>query len=256
MLKQLTLPRHEAVDSLLTISTNDRKHDLLKRVQPFLRAKIYVPDSQSYVEGLLHKPDQLSSYRDKEVEPIVDSDGLYQIDKEQAWLTVNHYNALVLNTRNMLIVDVDFGDHRLNRFAGAKDCDEVLATLAELHLLDDGISTHDFCFAEQTYLIYRTHSGCRVICTSACVPWQEMGWAAERFMRFLGGDPEYIQLCGIQKCYRARLTPKPWRCGEVTHVCSWQGTVGSKSTHPELEEQLCLHKELTLRENHEESFLA
>ena len=28
-----------------------------------------------------------------------------------------------------------------------------------------------------------------------------------------GADPLYRQLCKAQKCYRARLTPKPWRCG-------------------------------------------
>jgi len=29
----------------------------------------------------------------------------------------------------------------------------------------------------------------------------------------LGSDPLYRQLCKTQKCFRARLTPKPWRCG-------------------------------------------
>ena len=28
----------------------------------------------------------------------------------------------------------------------------------------------------------------------------------------LGADPLYRKLCKTQKCYRARLTPKPWRC--------------------------------------------
>jgi hypothetical protein len=239
---------------MLSIS---RKHDLLAKTQPVLHTKIYVPDSHNYVKGFLREPNDISTYRGKEVEPIVDPDGLYELDKEQAWLTVNHYNALVLNSRNMLIADVDFGDHRLNRFAGAKDCNDVLANLADLHLLDDEhMRFSQFAFAEQTYLVYRTHSGCRVICTSASVPWDEMGWAAERFMRFLRTDPEYIQLCGIQKCYRARLTPKPWRCNGASYVCRWEGTVGSKSTRPELEGQLHLHDELTLRENHEETSLA
>jgi hypothetical protein len=29
----------------------------------------------------------------------------------------------------------------------------------------------------------------------------------------LGADPLYRKLCTTQKCFRARLTPKPWRCG-------------------------------------------
>ena len=27
-----------------------------------------------------------------------------------------------------------------------------------------------------------------------------------------GADPLYIRLCRAQECFRARLTPKPWRC--------------------------------------------
>src|SRR5438128_2596718 len=112
----------------------------------------------------------------------------------------------------MLIADVDFGDDRLNRFAGAKNCDEVLENLQELHLLDkEHLWFEEFRFADQSYRVYRTHSGCRVICTSICVPWAGTGWAAQRFMRFLRSDPAYIELCDVQKCYRAGLTPKPWR---------------------------------------------
>jgi hypothetical protein len=37
--------------------------------------------------------------------------------------------------------------------------------------------------------------------------------ATHELMRRLGADPLYIQLCRTQECFRARLTPKPWRCG-------------------------------------------
>jgi hypothetical protein len=240
------------------ISTIARKHDLIELAHEHRHAQIYVADAQNYVKGFLHEPGHVSAYGGTEIEPIVDPEGLYPIDKAQAWLTVNRYNALVLNTRNMLIADIDFGDRRLNRFAGAEDCDEVVANLAELHLLDEEhMEGSNFAFADQSYIVYCTHSGCRVICISVCVPWDEKGWAAERFMRFLGTDPEYIQLCGIQKCYRARLTPKPWRSnGNCCHVCGFEGKHGGGDVHADLEEQLRLHDELTLRENHEESFLA
>jgi hypothetical protein len=32
-------------------------------------------------------------------------------------------------------------------------------------------------------------------------------------LRELGSDPKYVQLAKAQECFRARLTPKPWRCG-------------------------------------------
>jgi hypothetical protein len=67
-------------------------------------------------------------------------------------------------------------------------------------------------------------------------------------MRFLRSDPNYMELCGVQKCYRARLTPKPWRDdGEPTHVCELDARIGPPVVADELREQLAVHDELTLR---------
>jgi hypothetical protein len=30
----------------------------------------------------------------------------------------------------------------------------------------------------------------------------------------LKSDPLYVRLCQAQECFRARLTPKPWRCDQ------------------------------------------
>jgi hypothetical protein len=67
-------------------------------------------------------------------------------------------------------------------------------------------------------------------------------------MRFLRADPQYIALCGQQKCYRARLTPKPWRdtegfgraccaAGHYSGMAGWQPSP--------LIEQILLHDEMT-----------
>jgi hypothetical protein len=228
----------------------ERKRDICKRAKAFHHTQIFVPGQDQYVIGVVHKPDGFCDYKSKEMEPIVSPCGIYDLDPEQAWLTVNRYNALVLNTRNMLIADIDFGDERLNQFAGAKDCANVMANLKDLQRLDNEQMMYEvFKFANQSYRLYRTHSGCRVICTSACFPWAKAGWAAQRFMRFLRSDPEYIKLCTVQQCYRARLTPKPWRQnGEPAHVCVLESTIGNPTIAEELRTQLALHDELTLRE--------
>jgi hypothetical protein len=250
-----------------TLTVSRHKGELLERATEYHHAKIWVPGIRSYLEGFLHEPQKgVSAYQSGD-EPIVDQEGLYDLDASNAWLTVNQYNALVLNTSNMLIADIDFGDPRINRFAGARNCDDVIENLSDLAFFDEhyfGLDdpdvgtddfrfANDFRFAQQTYRVYRTHSGCRVICTSATMPWKEMGWLAERFMRFLRGDPNYIELCQVQKCYRARLTPKPWRDnGEPVHVCRLEQVQflgGSDEVHPDLKEQLRLHDELTLPEN-------
>jgi hypothetical protein len=235
-----------------TLTVNSRKQDLLERAAMYRHTPIFLPDAMKYVRGVLHEPIGFKDY-DSTKESIVDAKELYDLD-DSSWLTVNHYNALVLNTSNMLIADVDFGDGRLDRHAGAKDWQEVCRNLGELHLLDkehEHVNFEDFNFADQSYRVYRTHSGCRVICTSIAVPWGYDGWIARRFMQFLRSDPAYIELCGVQKCYRARLTPKPWRDkGDGRCVCHLVSTAGQKSPIAfELEEQLKLHDELTLPEH-------
>ncbi len=232
-----------------TVLCADRKWELCQRSKQFYHTSIYVPERGGYVDGLLHEPSGMTKYRKGKDEPMVSPEGLYDLAPGSSWLTVNGYNALVLNTCNMLIADIDFGDARLNRFAGAEDCDDVLKNMKDLDRLDrEHLRLDHLDFASQSYRIYRTHSGCRVICTSIALPWEDMGWAATSFMRFLRSDPNYMELCGVQKCYRARLTPKPWRDnGEPVHVCELEATIGAPDVAEELREQLAVHDDLTLR---------
>jgi hypothetical protein len=227
----------------------ERKNSLNRIATEFHRAQLYVPGMDQYVIGFFCKPEAGCHDYNGEVEPIINPKDLYQLPTE-AKLTVNAYNALVLNSTNMLIADIDFGDQRLNQFAaGAGNCDDVVRNLNELAVLDEDRNSFDsFHFASQSYRVYRTHSGCRVICTSKGVPWDRLSWDAERFMRFLGGDPRYIGLCGTQKCYRARLSPKPWRTNfdGPNHVCDFVATVGNDDVAEDLKSQLELHDELTL----------
>lgn len=226
-----------------------KKCELIERASAYHHTKIYLPDKNEYANGFACKPEGMTEYHNKK-EPNVNCQGLYNLD-QNSWLTLNQYNALVLNTRNMLIADIDFGDGRLNRFAGVKDNWGVCENLNELRLLDHDLEgINHFRFADQTYRVYRTHSGCRVICTSLSIPWAQYGWVSQRFMQFLRGDPEYIRLCGLQNCYRARLTPKPWRAtGESDCVCFLYSTEGPTApVAPELEEQLRLHDDMTLGE--------
>ncbi len=60
------------------------------------------------------------------------------------------------------------------------------------------------------FRIYRTAAGIRVLVTSHAMPADA---AAKRWLESIGSDPLYQRLCGDQKTFRARLTPKPWRCG-------------------------------------------
>lgn len=122
-------------------------------------------------------------------------------------VTRNRYGALVLNVEDVLILDIDIlpagALHRLLvRFGLAQDRET-----AALQRLRDLVEQQPrFCFR-----VYRTFAGLRAIEQNQALP---AGSAeAERTMVAVGTDPLYARLCRTQQSYRARLTPKPWRCG-------------------------------------------
>ena len=59
--------------------------------------------------------------------------------------------------------------------------------------------------------MYETKAGYRVMITSG--PFVAGSPDAESILTEFGCDPLYIRLCRMQECFRARLTPKPFRCG-------------------------------------------
>jgi len=137
----------------------------------------------------------------------------------------------------MFVADIDQGDSRFNQYATVSNADEVLAGLERLGEFDERHSTR---FADQCWRLYWTQAGFRLICVSTPVT---MDWFSIALLRFLRSDPRYIDLCGEQQNFRARLTPKPWRDEEK--VCGLIDERG-EGVHPLLKEQLRLHDELTL----------
>lgn len=222
------------------------KSSVMRCADEVRHTHIFVPEIEGYLAGFTHEPVEQCPYEDS-IEPVVDIDG-FNDPGDDAWLTVNQYNAVVLNSRNMLIADIDFGAERLNEYAGALDEDDVLDAMNALRVLDTALegSFTELRFAEESFRVYRTHSGCRVICTSRCFAHPEDAYFAKRFMIFMKADRKYVRLCDAQDCYRARLTPKPWRASDGNHhVCNLVKKIGSVVL-PSLEFQLAMHDEMTL----------
>lgn len=59
--------------------------------------------------------------------------------------------------------------------------------------------------------VYRTYAGLRYLVTHA--PFSPTDADVQAAMTAVGADRQYIRLCQVQKSFRARLTPKPWRIG-------------------------------------------
>src|SRR5262249_22274267 len=112
-----------------------------------------------------------------------------------AAITRNSYGALVLNADEMMFVDID----RRDLLRPGHTMDPVLEEIGgvvERH----GLSAR----------VYRTAAGHRAIITSR--KFQAGSAEAEALLQEFGADPMYVRLCRLQASFRARLTPKPWRC--------------------------------------------
>lgn len=106
----------------------------------------------------------------------------------RAVITRNMYGALVLNVQNLMFIDIDRDDARV--------LDEI-----QRHTEANGLSLR----------VYKTAAGYRALTTNAAF---EAGSAqSENLLRQFNADPLYVRLCHMQQSFRARLTPKPWRCG-------------------------------------------
>lgn len=64
--------------------------------------------------------------------------------------------------------------------------------------------------------VYRTPAGLRLLATQA--PVDPLSADAQAFLAAVGADPLYVRMCTHQRCFRARLTGKPWRMGIDQHM--------------------------------------
>ena len=125
-----------------------------------------------------------------------------------AVVTRNIYGCEVLNTAEAMFVDVDLPrptlGQRLGRWLGRRPADPVEERVNELRQILEA----DRWRAGR---IYRTAAGLRILITDRL--FEPASAEAEQLMSSLGADPAFLRLCRVQKSFRARLTPKPWRCG-------------------------------------------
>lgn len=151
-----------------------------------------------------------------------------------AVVTRNAYGCLVLNTAQIMFVDVDvdtpaskksagglwkklFGGPKAGQSEPAPNPAQA-ALLAKAEKVLQGRP-------EWGWRVYRTRAGFRLLATHQL--FDPAMVESEPIFDELGADPLYRQLCKVQKCFRARLTPKPWRCGVLAPASKWPWTTPS-----------------------------
>lgn len=123
-----------------------------------------------------------------------------------AGITRNRYGALVLNTDALMFVDIDIPSLSFFEwFKGllGKKTDKRKQTLNYIK------SCHAH-YAKLNFIIYETFAGFRIIITGHDYLINTVETTA--LFNVLKADKLYMTLCKVQHCFRARLTPKPWRC--------------------------------------------
>lgn len=125
-------------------------------------------------------------------------------------ITVNSYGSVVLNASNIMFVDVDLAEENSggffkNLFGKSKPNPRAEAEKQQIDWLNGFLVVNP----SLGFRIYRTHSGLRYLETSqAHDPTSDQ---TKQILTKLNSDPKYRILTNKQKCFRARLTPKPWR---------------------------------------------
>lgn len=127
-------------------------------------------------------------------------------DAPTALVTRNRYGAPVLNARALGMFDVDLPEpSELQRFLfwqrPPSPEAEALERLRSFASANPRLSLR----------LYRTPAGLRVLRCDA--PMEPDAQETARMMEAFRADPLYAQLCRRQRCFRARLGPKPWRVG-------------------------------------------
>lgn len=145
-------------------------------------------------------------------------------DTEQAIITRNKYHCQILNTAQLMFIDIDvdvsdlrppsllsrilFRSSQIIEENKKKEKERYEAVVSKI---ENFVRKGGDGFDNLGLLIYRTFAGFRVIVSSR--PLQPRGEDTHKIFDALGTDPLYQNLCRTQNSFRARLTPKSWRMG-------------------------------------------
>ncbi len=129
-----------------------------------------------------------------------------------ATVTRNSYGCLILNTSELMFIDVDF-PRRSATIAMPRFLRKLLRQTEPpsveekvLEKLRETAKEH----SQYGYRIYRTRNGYRIMVHTHAV--RSDSQQADQLLEAFDADPLYRRLCKNQECFRARLTPKPYRC--------------------------------------------
>jgi hypothetical protein len=128
-------------------------------------------------------------------------------------ITRNALGCEVLNTDRVMFADIDYDPPRVSFFEGLfgnRNKRAELRAAWETQYLER-LRSWQSSNSAWRFRVYRTSGGLRLLATSKIS--NAGSNESALWLDAVGSDPLYKNLCLTQKSFRARLTPKPWRCG-------------------------------------------
>lgn len=130
---------------------------------------------------------------------------ILKVVDEQAVITRNRYGAQVLNAESLMFLDIDKPKDSLGSLfkkSTPQQGKEKIFTMVRKLAADSK-------YAGLAFRIYETYQGARVIVLGKNFDPQDR--ATLDMMNEFNCDTLYTSICRKQGCFRARLTPKPYR---------------------------------------------
>ena len=139
-----------------------------------------------------------------------------------AAITRNSYGCLVLNTARAMFIDVDLPEPEFsvgrwlrNLLGQTREPSPDAAQGRILAQAEAWVHRHP----GWGWRVYRTCAGFRLLATHAL--FDPAVVVSDPLFDEFEADPLYRRLCKSQECFRARLTPKPWRCRMSAPPTRW-----------------------------------
>lgn len=161
-----------------------------------LRAKEKASKVKRKIQGEKHLFDDYEVEIREEILRIID---------DHSAVTRNRYGAQVLNAERLLILDIDKPKSSFGDFFRKKDAGQDKQKIFDMVRTLAGKPKYQ----AYEFRIYETFQGARVIVIGK--DFDPRHRETSELMKEFNCDPLYVTLCQRQACFRARLTPKPYR---------------------------------------------
>ncbi|HET9907413.1 MAG TPA: hypothetical protein VFQ23_12245 [Anaerolineales bacterium] len=132
---------------------------------------------------------------------------LQMVDDHSA-ITRNRYGAQVLNTENLMILDIDKPKPAAGGLGGLFKKKDTRSPKEQIFEMVRNLAT-SAKYKGYGFRTYETFQGARVIVLGGS--FDPRSSPSKDMMDEFNCDPLYTTLCNKQGCFRARLTPKPYR---------------------------------------------